>query len=143
MTKWFAIILFVGLIFESTGIVLLKKGLDVVAHPRAYNAAEIYRVVRAGVTNPQILLGVFFEAVFFGCLLVLMSRSEISFLWPLTALTFVFATFAAILFLHERVSPVRWIGVVLIMIGAGFISYSEHPRQKPPTPPGQATGVNQ
>jgi drug/metabolite transporter (DMT)-like permease len=81
------------------------------------------------VTSPQILLGVFFEALFFGCLLMLMSKSDISFLWPLTALSFVFATFAAIWFLHEHVSPTRWIGVVLIMIGAGFISYSEKSKE--------------
>ena len=57
---------------------------------------------------------------------MLLSRSDISFLWPLTALSFVFATFAAIWFLGERVSGVRWAGVVLIMIGAALISYSEH-----------------
>ena len=39
--------------------------------------------------NPSVLLGVFFEALFFVCLLVLMAESDISFLWPLTALSFV------------------------------------------------------
>jgi uncharacterized membrane protein len=77
-----------------------------------------------------VLLGVFFEALFFACLLVLMSKADISFLWPLTGLSFVFATFAAIWFLHEHVSATRWIGVALIMIGAGFISYSEHAKAK-------------
>ena len=42
-----------------------------------------------------------------------------------------FATFAAIWFLGERVSAVRWIGVILIVIGAAFISYSEHAKEKP------------
>jgi drug/metabolite transporter (DMT)-like permease len=99
-----------------------------------YTAAEIFRVVKAGAVNPQILLGVFFEALFFVCLLILMSKSDISFLWPLTGLSFVFATFAARYFLHEHVSPVRWVGVVLIVLGAGFISYSEHAREKPAPP---------
>ena len=61
-----------------------------------------------------------------------MSKSDISFLWPLTALSFVFATFAAMWFLHERVSAIRWAGVILIMIGAAFISYDEQTRAKPP-----------
>ena len=47
-----------------------------------------------------------------------MSKSDISFLWPLTALSFVFATFAAIWFLNEQVSVIRWAGVIFIMIGA-------------------------
>src|SRR3974390_361564 len=120
------LILFIGLVFESTGVVLLKKGMSEVGSVTRINAAEVLRVVKAGIVNSRILLGVFFEALFFVCLLILMAKSEISFLWPLTALSFVFATFAAMWFLHEQVSTVRWAGVVLIMIGAALISYSEH-----------------
>ncbi len=126
------LILLVGLVFESTGVVLLKQGMTQIGEFRAFTAGEVARVVKAGATNPQILFGVFFEALFFGCLLILMSKSDISFLWPLTGLSFVFATFAAMMFLHERVSLVRWAGVVLIMFGAALISYSEHSKPKPP-----------
>ena len=80
----------------------------------------------------------FFEALFFGCLLILMAKSDISFLWPMTGLSFVFATFAAIWFLNERVSAVRWIGVALIVIGAAFISYSQHAKEKPAPPANQS-----
>lgn len=127
------LILLIGLVFESTGIVLLKKGMNQIGDLKAVTVSESWRIFKAGVTNPQILLGVFFEALFFACLLVLMSRSNISFLWPLTALSFVFATFAAIVFLQEQVSAVRWAGVFLIVVGAGLISYSEH-RTSPPKP---------
>jgi drug/metabolite transporter (DMT)-like permease len=129
------IILLIGLIFESAGVVLLKKGMTQIGDMQKVSAGEILRVVKAGATSPQILLGVFFEALFFGCLLLLMSKSDISFLWPLTGLSFVFATFAAIWFLGEHVSASRWIGVVLIMAGAAFISYSEHAKPKSPVPP--------
>ena len=131
------LILLVGLTFESTGVVLLKKGKTHIGDMNGITAGEILRVCKAGATNPQILLGVFFEALFFVCLLILMSKSDISFLWPLTGLSFVFATFAAIWFLGENVSALRWVGVVLIVIGAAFISYSQHAKEKPapPTPP--------
>src|SRR5258708_3879775 len=119
-------ILLIGLVFEATGVVLLKKGITQVGEVKKVSVPEVLRVTRAGITNVSILLGVFFEALFFGCLLVLMSRSDISFLWPLTALSFVMTTFAALWFLGEKVSAARWIGVVFIMIGAAFISYSEH-----------------
>jgi drug/metabolite transporter (DMT)-like permease len=128
------LILLIGLVFESTGVVLLKKGMDRIGGVKHVNAAEIARVVKAGATNPQILLGIFFEALFFLSLLVLMAKSEISFLWPLTGLSFVFATFAAILFLGERVSAIRWAGVLLIVIGAAFISYSEKAKPQPGDP---------
>jgi drug/metabolite transporter (DMT)-like permease len=134
-------ILLIGLVFESTGVILLKKGMNSIGEMHGYTFAEVVRVVKAGVTSPQILLGVFFEALFFICLLILMSESDISFLWPLTALSFVFATIAAIWFLGETVSWIRWVGVILIIIGAAFISYSEHAREKPAPPAGQSPNV--
>jgi uncharacterized membrane protein len=134
------LILIVGLVFESAGVILLKKGMTHIGDMNGYTAAEILRVAKAGVTSPQILLGVFFEALFFGCLLILMSKSDISFLWPLTALSFVFATFAAIWFLGEQVSAARWLGVVLIMIGAAFISYSQHAKETP-APPAETNSI--
>ena len=130
MTK-LLLILIIGLVFESAGVVLLKKGINSIGEIRQVSAAEIVRVIKAGATNAQIWLGMLFEALFFGCLLLLMSKSDISFRWPLTALSFVFATLAAIIFLHEQVSNLRWVGVLFIMVGAAFISYSEHIKDKP------------
>jgi uncharacterized membrane protein len=128
------LILLIGLVFESAGVVLLKKGMTTIGDMKTMSTVEMLRVAKAGVTNSQILLGVLFEALFFGCLLILMSKSDISFLWPLTGLSFVFATFAAIWFLGERVSPARWAGVVLIVAGAVLISYSEHAKPEVQAP---------
>jgi drug/metabolite transporter (DMT)-like permease len=128
------LILLIGLVFEAAGVVFLKKGITEVGQVKRIGAAEIVRVVKAGVANPSVLLGVLFEALFFVCLLVLLGESDVSFLWPLTALSFVMTTFAAILFLSEKVSSVRWAGVIFIMIGAALISYSEHAKPKPSPP---------
>src|SRR4051812_3311674 len=106
------VILLIGLVFESTGVVLLKKGMNRLGKVTTVNISEVIRIVKAAATNSHILLGIFFEALFFICLLILMSESDISFLWPMTALSFVFSTMAALLFLHERVTPLRWVGVV-------------------------------
>ena len=125
------LILIIGLIFESVGVVSLKKGIIQLGDMKQVSVAELTRVVTAGATNAYILLGVLCEALFFASLLILMARSDISLLWPLTGLSFVFATFAAMWFLHEQVSLIRWAGVVCIMIGAALISYSEHAKAKP------------
>jgi len=127
-------ILLAGLVCESAGVVLLKKGIMQIGDVHSYTAGEIFRVVKTGLTSQTIWLGIFFEALFFIGLLVLMAESDISFLWPLTGLSFVFATFSAMWFLNEHVSPVRWIGVMFIVLGAGFISYSEHAKEKPVAP---------
>jgi len=122
----------IGLVFEAAGVVLLKKGMNQIGEVSKIVPSEMIRLVKSGASNPWIVMGVFFEALFFACLLILMSKSDISFLWPLTALSFVMTTFAALVFLNEKVSFVRWAGVVFIMIGAALISYSEHLKSKPP-----------
>jgi drug/metabolite transporter (DMT)-like permease len=43
------------------------------------------------------------------------------------------------IFLGESVSWIRWLGVIFIMIGAAFISYSEHTREKPAPPASQSS----
>jgi len=127
------LILIIGLIFESAGVVLLKKGINQVGEIKNFDASGIIQLIKSGATNACILAGVLFEALFFASLLILMSKSDISFLWPLTGLSFVFATFAAIWFLGEQVSTMRWAGVILIMVGAALISYSEQSKPKPPS----------
>lgn len=126
----FLIILLIGLTFESIGVVMLKKGMGQIGDVKKISVSEVARIVKTGLTNGNILLGVFFEALFFVTLLILMSTSDISFLWPLTGLSFVFATFAAIIFLGEKVPPIRWAGVVLIVIGAILIGYSEKANER-------------
>ena len=142
MTK-LILILLIGLVFEAAGVMFLKKGLTKVGDVQKISVTEIVRVIKSGMTSPQILLGVFFEALFFGCLVYLLSKGDVSFIWPLTALSFVMTTFAAIFFLHEKVSSARWLGVIFIMIGAAFISYSEKAKEKaaamPTSPPEAVT----
>lgn len=119
------IILIISLIFESIGVVLLSKGIKQIGEPAKISTVEIARLIKRGATNPNVLLGILFEALFFAGFLMMLSQSDVSFIWPLTSLSFVVTTLAAKFILHEYVSGVRWMGVVCIMIGAALISYSE------------------
>jgi len=130
-------ILLTGLVFEAIGVVFLSKGLKQLPALEAFQPGPLLRLVGAGATNPSLLLGVFFEALFFGCLLVLMRRSDVSFIWPLTSLGFVLTTLAAKLFLQEQISWTRWTGVCLIMAGAALITWSEQ-QKRPHAPPAAA-----
>ena len=59
------LILLIGLTFEAAGVVLLKKGITQIGEVKQITPGEIGRIIRAGVSNSSILLGVFFEALFF------------------------------------------------------------------------------
>ena len=137
MTK-ILLILIIGLVFEAVGVVFLSAGLKQIGELQQVTVAEISRIVARGAVNRNILLGVFFEAVFFGCLLYLLSQRDVSLIWPLTSLGFVITAIAAKLFLHEEVSFLRWAGVALIVVGAALVSYSEKAKSKPADTPSVA-----
>jgi drug/metabolite transporter (DMT)-like permease len=131
MTK-ILVILFISLFFEAIGVVFLSRGLRQIPAIDTPSIPALALVVKEGATNKNILLGVFFEALFFAGLLTMMSRSDVTFVWPLTSLGFVFTTVAAKWWLHEEVSAARWLGVTLIMLGAGLITWTEHEKSPPP-----------
>jgi drug/metabolite transporter (DMT)-like permease len=134
------IILIVAAIIESIGVILLTRGLKDVQGWRDHSVSEIVRVAKSGVTNGKIIAGVALEAVFFGALLYMLSLRDVSFIWPLTSLGFIFTTLAAEFILHEKVAAARWAGVVLIALGASLISSSEASKgQETPPPPNSAS----
>jgi len=130
------VILLIAAIIESVGVAFLSGGLKQVRGAREASVPEIVRVLKDGCTNGKILLGVGLEAVFFGLLLCLLSRNDVSFIWPLTSLGFIVTTLAAKFILDEKVSAVRWAGVMLIALGAFLTSYSESVKSKQ-SPPGE------
>jgi len=130
MTK-VLIVLLIALVLEAVGVVLLSRGLKQIGEVEQFTAAEVGRIIRRGVVNPSLLLGVGLETIFFGTLLYLLSQRDVSLIWPLTALGFVLTAIAAKFILHEEIHWTRWIGVALIVIGAAFVSYSEKMKRRP------------
>jgi drug/metabolite transporter (DMT)-like permease len=129
------VVLLVALTFEAIGVIFLSGGLKQIGAAQQISIGEIGRFIARGVTNRNIVLGVFFEAIFFGALLYLLARRDVSLIWPLTSLGFVITAIAAKFFLHEQVSSLRWFGVSLIVLGAGLVTWSEKLKETPPAPP--------
>ena len=134
MTK-LIVILLIGLVLEAVGVVFISQGLHEIGEVKTISFGEISRIILRGVVNRNILLGTLLEACFFGVLLYLLSVRDVSLIWPLTALGFVLTALAARLVRHEEVSALRWTGVVVIMIGAALVAWSEQAKNKPAPPP--------
>ena len=133
MTKLISILV-AGLILEAVGVVLLSQGLHEIGELKRISAPEIGRIIARGATNGHILLGVAFEAAFFGVLLYLLSQRDVSLIWPLTSLGFVITAVAARFIRHEDVSALRWGGVALIVVGAMLVAWSEKQKKESPQP---------
>jgi len=136
MTK-ILIILLVAFAFEAFGVIALKEGINEIGAQyttRKTDGIPVWKNVAALVgnwfTNKNVLLGLLLETIFFILLQYLLAQCEVSFVWPLTAVSFIMTTLAAQFILHERVNALRWSGIIVIVIGAALISYGEHVQEK-------------
>jgi len=129
MTK-LILFLLCALVLEAIGVVLLSKGLKQIGELQSYTVVEIGRLIGRGVANPWIQLGTAMETAFFVMLLVLLKGNDVSLIWPLTSLGFVLTALTARFINHETVSPLRWAGVVLIVMGAGLVAWSEKAKER-------------
>jgi len=73
----------------------------------------------------HVTVGVVFMGCFFYLYLASLSWADLSFAKPITALSCVFATSFAALFLREEVSWFRWMGAVFIVLGVACISFDK------------------
>ena len=63
-------------------------------------------------------------AIAFFSLLLLLSFEEVSFVVPVTALSYLVGAIGGTFFLGERVSWQRWVGIVLVCIGVTMVVIS-------------------
>ena len=79
--------------------------------------------IKAVVSSPMFLLGVFSMALSFFSLLFTLSNVDVSLAAPASAsLTFVGNAFAAKFFLHENVDRRRWFAAIFVCAGVALLS---------------------
>ncbi|CAM3729441.1 EamA family transporter [Alicyclobacillus pomorum] len=71
--------------------------------------------------SPWIIAGICLYVVATVISVYLLSKMPLSLVYPLQALTYVVAVIVAIVVFHEHVSLMRWLGVVIILVGVGFV----------------------
>jgi drug/metabolite transporter (DMT)-like permease len=76
----------------------------------------------AAVFTPWIALGILLLIGYFASYLTALSWADLTYVMPATALGNVFVALLAHFWLHETISPLRWMGVVLITVGVGFVA---------------------
>ena len=72
--------------------------------------------------DPFVALGIVMLIVALLARLALLSVADLSFILPMTAVGYVLAALLGRIFLHEAVSPQRWLAVTLIFGGAALVS---------------------
>src|SRR5271167_97936 len=97
--------------------------MKVVGEAPSLHPGKMVRVILRALTVPWMWFGVGMMAVAFFALLGALSLYNVSFVVPVTALSYVAGAFGGVTFLRERVGPQRWLGVVLVAIGVTLVFF--------------------
>jgi uncharacterized membrane protein len=76
----------------------------------------------AAISNCYVVIGTLMMMAYFGLYAYALSKADISFVLPITAMSYLFVATLAKYFLHEPVSPARWIGAGVITIGVVIVA---------------------
>ncbi len=101
----------VATLLGAFGSLLLKKG-----------SAEFELKIPSIIKNWKIILGLFLYVLASVIFIWLLKTSKLSFLYPFTALSYVWVSFLSVKFLGENMNAWKWLGIVFIIAGIVFVS---------------------
>jgi len=81
----------------------------------------VYRAMRVG----WMWIGLALMTIGFFALLAMLSIENVTFVVPITALSYAAGALGAVLFLRERISLQRWVGVLIVCIGVSIVWMSK------------------
>ena len=74
-------------------------------------------------TIPQLFAGYCFYGIFTVLFVYALRHGELSILYPLIALSYVWVTITAVLAFHESMNPLKIVGVLVIICGVGVLGW--------------------
>ncbi len=118
------ILIFMMVIFGPLGDLLLGKGMKGVPTMASWNPADILRFIAGAFSSSTVWLGIASLTAFFMAYILVLSWADYSYVQPASALSYGIVSLMAFLVLHEKITPVRWAGVVLICLGVFFVGHT-------------------
>jgi uncharacterized membrane protein len=108
----------------NAGDLLLKRGMTEIGAV-GISASALSRAFWMTVTSGTIWLGIIFLIGFMVSYMTVLSWADYSYVMPAGAFGYAILTLLAVIFLHESVSPKRWVGVVLICVGVLLVGQTK------------------
>ncbi|MCM8784148.1 MAG: EamA family transporter [Candidatus Omnitrophica bacterium] len=107
-------LILISVILGVIGQVFLKKGM--IGFKGEFSTLLIHIM-----QNPFIILGFFFYLLSSLIWLVILSRVDLSYAYPMLSLGYIVIVFLSWLIFKENITFWRWAGVVLISFGIGLL----------------------
>ncbi len=132
------VVLFIAICAQSLGDVCLTKGMKSIGEVNTLDPAKLFAIGVQVFTTPYIWLGILLLSIFFGLYLAALSWADLSFVLPVTAFGYALNALMSWQLLGEHVSPVRWLGTLVICFGVVVVSRTEQRTSKPTGPKHEA-----
>ena len=113
------LVMFFAVVFGAFGDVSLSKGMKAVAAMSHGGPVSTFIAV---FTNSYVVGGILLLIAFLFLYLASLSWESLSFVLPLTAADYVLVTLLAYFLLGEDVSPIRWLGSVMVAVGIALVA---------------------
>jgi drug/metabolite transporter (DMT)-like permease len=112
-----AIIVFVG----TGGELAVTRAMKDIGEVHDFSPRNLLRVLARAFSAGWMWFGVLLMAIAFFALLAMLSWENVSFVIPVTALSYVAGALGGKFLLGERVTPMRWLGVLLVCLGVALV----------------------
>jgi len=106
----------------AVGQILIRRGMLEVGSLENYAPMALVTYFWHALCNPYVIGGTILNAVFYFLFLAALSWTDVTVALPMTAVEYGFAAVLAVLVLKERVPPIRWAGIALVVLGVVFIA---------------------
>lgn len=92
--------------------------------------SDVWQFITSTIASPYLWLGTLFVILIFVIWSSIISRIDLSVAVPASSLNFVTVPLVSIIFFHEKVSVLRWVGIVIILLGVIIISLSSKEKKE-------------
>ncbi len=106
----------------AIGEVFSTQAMKHVGEIHTLHPGRLLRLFGKAVRHPRFALSLLLMAVSFFAYLVLLSRTDLSFAVPATALAYVVESLAARSMLGEQINGRRWAGILVVCAGVALVS---------------------
>lgn len=116
-----AMLFFFIVVAGTAGELSVSRAMKGVGEVHDFRPKSLVRFVLQSFRLPWMWAGIALMTLAFFSLLAILSFRQVSFVVPVSALSYAAGAFGAKLFLGERISRNRWIGIAIVCLGVTIV----------------------
>ena len=118
-------------IFETAIHFFFKKSALAQSSKVIVDLATAVEFFKAIFVSPFLWIGLFAVAVVFIIWSTVLTKIDLSVAVPIASFSYILVPLVSIIFLHEQITALRWLGVFFVLAGVILVSLSSKERTEP------------